>query len=197
MSLPTTQRAVGVFATHKAAEDALDELRSAWFEMRQVSIIAKHTDALDQSTRIGETNVQDISDANQAEEGAATGAKTGGVVGGLTGLLVGLGTLAIPGIGPVMLAGAAATALATAVTGGAIGAAAGSLLGALIGLGIPEDEAQKYNDSIARGEYLVVVDGTSTEILQAEAILKRRGIRDWEVYPASLEMEAVEHRAVR
>jgi uncharacterized membrane protein len=197
MNLPTTQRAVGVFPTHKAAEDALDELRSAWFEMRQISIIAKHTDGLDHSTRIGETNVQDISDANQAEEGAATGAKTGGVVGGLTGLLVGLGTLAIPGIGPVMLAGAAATALATTVTGGAIGAAAGSLLGALIGLGIPEDKAHKYNDSIARGEYLVVVDGTSTEILQAEAILKRRGIRDWEVYPASLSKEAVEHNAVR
>ncbi len=186
MSLPTTQRAVGIFSTHKAAEDALDELRSAWFEMRQVSIIAKHTDDLDRSDRIGDTNVQDIAEATQAEEGAASGAKAGGAVGGLTGLLVGLGTLAIPGIGPVMMAGAAATALATTVAGGAIGAAAGSLIGALIGLGIPEDKAHKYNDSITRGEYLVMVDGTSAEILQAEAILKRRGIRDWEVYPASI-----------
>jgi len=42
---------------------------------------------------------------NKADEGAATGAVTGGAVGGLTGLLVGLGALAIPGIGPVMLAG--------------------------------------------------------------------------------------------
>jgi len=40
---------------------------------------------------------------------------TGGAVGGLTGLLVGLGALAIPGVGPVMLAGATATALATAL----------------------------------------------------------------------------------
>jgi len=53
---------------------------------------------------------------NKADE-ALAGAVTGGA-GGLTGLLVGLGALAIPGMGPVMLAGATATALATALSGG-------------------------------------------------------------------------------
>ncbi|WP_034937144.1 hypothetical protein [Gloeocapsa sp. PCC 73106] len=49
----------------------------------------------------------------------------------LTGLLVGLGALAIPGVGPIMLAGAVATALATTAARGVSGVAAGSLLGGL------------------------------------------------------------------
>jgi hypothetical protein len=99
-------------------------------------------------------------------------------------LLIGLGTLAIPGVGPVMLAGAAATAIATALAGSAIGAAAGGLVGGLIGLGIPEEQAQLYHDHVVQGDYLVIVDGTDAEILRAGAILKRLGIRKWEVYNA-------------
>jgi Heat induced stress protein YflT len=176
------KRAVGVFTNHREAEDALNELRTAGFAMSQVSIVAQDTDRLDRSDRIGDTNVHDLADTTHVDEGAKTGAATGGAVGGLTGLLVGLGTLAIPGVGPIMLAGAAATALATAVAGTAIGAAAGSLVGSLVGLGIPEDRAQAYNDRIVGGEYLVIIDGTEAEVMQAETILKRRGVREWEVY---------------
>jgi hypothetical protein len=95
---------------------------------------------------------------------------------------VGLGALAIPGIGPVMLAGATATTIATTLSGGAIGAAAGSLVGALVGLGIPEERARVYNERVSRGEYLVIVDGTDDEIRRAEAILNHRGIQEFGVY---------------
>jgi hypothetical protein len=178
------KRSVGIFSSHQAAENALTELRDDGFAMSQVSVIAQNAERLEQSSQIGATQVQDLTDANQSEEGAKTGAATGGVLGGVTGLLVGLGTLAIPGVGPVMLAGATATAIATTLTGGAIGAAAGSLVGGLIGLGIPEERAQVYHDHVVRGNYLVIVDGTDADILRAETILKRRGIREWEVYTA-------------
>jgi hypothetical protein len=121
---------------------------------------------------------------NKADEGAATGAVTGGALGGLTGLLVGLGALAIPGIGPIMLAGATATTLATTLAGGAIGAAAGGLVGALIGLGIPEEEARFYNERLSQGDYLVIIDGTDDEIGRAGAILSNRGIQNWGIYDA-------------
>jgi hypothetical protein len=178
------KRSVGIFSSHQAAENALNELRDDGFAMSQVSVIAQNAERLEQSNRIGETQVQDLTDANHGEEGAKTGAATGGVLGGLSGLLVGLGTLAIPGVGPVMLAGATATAIATTLTGGAIGAAAGSLVGGLIGLGIPEERAQAYHDHVVRGNYLVIVDGSDADILRAETILKGRGIREWEVYTA-------------
>lgn len=167
------RRAVGTFSTRRAAEEAIQELKDSGFDMEQVSIVGRDSD--------GKTEVVDA-DGNKADEGAKVGAASGGAVGGLTGLLVGLGALAIPGVGPIMLAGAAATALATTLAGGAIGAAAGGLLGALVGLGIPEEEAKAYEGYISAGEYLVLVDGTDAEIAHARNILSRRGIEHWSIY---------------
>ncbi|MCW5316553.1 histidine kinase [Nostoc sp. KVJ3] len=176
------RRAIGVFSHRRDAETALTELRDAGFPMSRVSIIAK--DANGQGIA-GIDVDRNASTGNKADDGAKAGAATGGVVGGLTGLLVGLGTLAIPGVGPVILGGAAATALATTVAGGAIGAAAGSIVGALVGLGIPEDRARVYSDRFNRGDYLVIIDGTAAEIHQAEAILKHRGIEEFAIYDAT------------
>ncbi|CAN1212851.1 General stress protein 17M-like domain-containing protein [Tumidithrix helvetica PCC 7403] len=174
MTLKNDKRAVGIFSSHQEAEKALNELRDAKFAMDRVSIIAKDSD------RIGETQVQGT---NHLDGGVTAGATVGGIVGELTGLLVGIGTLAIPGVGPIMLAGVVATTIATTLAGGAIGAATGGLVGGLIGLGIPEERAKIYHDSIVRGDYLVIVDGTEAEILRAEAILRSSKIREWEVYP--------------
>jgi hypothetical protein len=197
MNLTSNRRAIGIFSSHQEAENALHELRDAGFTMNQVSIIAKDAERLDQSNRIGETRVQELTETTQVDEGAKTGAAAGGAVGGLTGLLVGLGTLAIPGVGPIMLAGAAATAIATTLAGGAIGAAAGGLVGGLIGLGIPEERARVYHDHVVRGDYLVIVDGADAEIVRAEAILKRRGIREWEVYNLPITGGTVDPAATR
>jgi hypothetical protein len=190
MTLINNKRAVGVFSSHQEVEDALNELRDNGFDMNQVSVIAKHDEDLNQRYQIGETQVQpqivqeptETHATTRVEEGAKTGVEAGGAVGGLTGLLIGLGTLAIPGIGPIMLAGAAATAIATTLAGGAIGAAVGGLIGSLVGLGIPEHRAQVYHDYVVDGDYLVIVDGTEAEILRAETIFKHRGVREWEVY---------------
>lgn len=183
------RRAVGVFPNRHAAEQALYALRDSGFPMDRVSVITR--DNIRESEIAG-ADVQDsVSESraaqhvdNKAEEGAAVGITTGGVLGGLTGLLVGLGTLAIPGIGPVMLAGAAATAIATTLAGTAIGVATGGLLGALIGLGIPEEDAKIYNDRIGRGEYLVIIDGNEADIAHAHQILNRHHIEEYKVYDA-------------
>ncbi|MEH1932698.1 MAG: histidine kinase [Nostoc sp.] len=182
------RRAIGVFSHRRDAEAALTELRDAGFPLSTVSIIAK--DANGQGIA-GVDVDRNVGTGNKADDGAKTGAATGGVLGGLTGLLVGLGTLAIPGVGPVIAGGAVATALATTLAGGAIGAAAGSIVGALVGLGIPEDRARVYGDRFQRGDYLVIIDGTEAEIHQAEAILKRRGIEEFAIYDAT---EISEHR---
>ncbi|MEG4227419.1 histidine kinase [Microcoleus sp. N9_B2] len=172
------KRAVGVFSTRRETEHALGELRTTGFDMNRVSVIAKDADS---KGDIAGIDVHDSAD-NKSDEGATKGALTGGTLGGLTGLLVGLGLVAIPGIGPIMLAGASATAIATTLAGTALGAAAGGLIGALVGMGIPEEEARAYNDRVARGDYLVLVDGSETEVAQAESILSRGGIQHWNTY---------------
>ncbi|ACK69097.1 hypothetical protein PCC7424_0637 [Gloeothece citriformis PCC 7424] len=173
----TQRRAVGILPNRRDAEMALRELRDAGFPMEKVSLIGKN------DHQVAGVN-HDVHKGNKADEGAKAGAAAGGVLGGLTGLLVGLGSLAVPGIGPLLFAGTGATALATALTGGAIGAAAGGLGGALIGLGIPEHQAQHYSDRVKRGGYLLMVDGTEDEIRHAEAILTRWGVEDWGIFDA-------------
>lgn len=195
MALTHHKRAVGTFSNYRDAEIALQELRSSGFPMDRVSIVGRDRD---DHGNVAGVNVDNrlpasgdrVAHDTEADEGAKKGALAGGTLGGLTGLLVGLGALAIPGIGPVMLGGAAATALATTLTGGAIGAAAGGLVGGLVGLGIPEDRARVYNDRVSQGDYLVMVDGSEAEVHRAETILHQRGIQEWGIYDASSDYEA-------
>jgi hypothetical protein len=172
------RRAVGVFANRLETERALLEIKSSGFPMDNIAVVGRNADTEDNVAGVPVHKSID----NKADEGAVTGAVTGGALGGITGLLVGLGTLAIPGVGPVLLAGAAATTLATTLTGTAIGAGGASLLGALIGLGVPDNEAQVYSDLLEQGHYLVVVDGTEHQVRNAGEILTRKGISQWQVY---------------
>lgn len=169
------KRAAGLYYSRDEAEDAVRALKDAGYDMDQVSVIAKDADKIAGHDTTEETG-------NKADEGAATGALTGGALGGITGLLVGLGALAIPGIGPILLAGAEATAIATTLAGAGIGAAAGGLLGALIGLGIPEEKAKIYSDRVGGGSFLVMVTGSATEVNSAAAIMRRYGVEEFDIY---------------
>ncbi|MGD2182881.1 general stress protein [Lusitaniella coriacea] len=183
---PTTnvpyKRVTGLFYSHDEAEAVIRELKNSSFDMDRVSVIAKDADRVE-----GIETTEEV--GNKADEGAATGAVTGGALGGITGLLVGLGTLAIPGIGPILLAGAEATAIATTLAGGAIGAAAGGLVGALVGLGIPEERAKLYSDRVANGSYLVMANGTEAEIQQIEALMRLHGVEELGIYDALIPVD--------
>ncbi|AUS98934.1 signal transduction histidine kinase LytS [Nostoc sp. CENA543] len=168
------QRAIGTFRSRQEAEQALHELKNSGFSMDRVSILAKDADRNEQ---IAGAEVRDRGDT-EAREGAGIGATTGTVLGGMGGLLVGLEALLVPGAGPFLAAGTIATTLA----GAGIGAAAGGIVGALTGLGIPEEDARNYSDRVSQGEYLVIIEGTSTEIESAGRILSDRGIRNWKIH---------------
>ncbi|MBE9192547.1 signal transduction histidine kinase LytS [Gloeocapsopsis crepidinum LEGE 06123] len=172
------RRAIGVFSSYLDAEQAISELRDRGFSMDKISIIARDEATQDEIAGI---DVNDTFD-NKAGEGATAGALTGGVLGGITGLLVGLGSLVVPGVGPVLFAGEVASALTAALAGGAVGTVTGGLLGALLGLGIPEERAKIYNQRVASGGYLVIVDGTTQDIINAESILMNRGIQEFGIY---------------
>ena len=172
-------RAVGVFPNRIETESALLAVKNSGFAMDNLSVVGRNADAEDQ---IAGVEIHKNTDGNKADEGAVAGAVTGGAVGGVTGLLVGLGTLAIPAVGPILLAGAAATAIATTLAGTAIGAGGASLLGALIGLGIPDHDAKVYGDLLDQGYYLVIVDGSETEVRNVGEILAHQGVRQWQAY---------------
>ena len=62
------------------------------------------------------------------------------------------------------------------------GEAVMSLAKALTHLDIPVDLAQSYNNMVAEGKYLVMVEGSQEDILGAKTILERCSVRDWVVY---------------
>jgi hypothetical protein len=144
------QTVVGIFDGQNDAEKALNELKSAGFMPDQVSVVAKDT---------GETkSMVERSDMGGAETtGAGTGALMGGLFGGAAGWLIGIGALAIPGIGPIVAAGA----LATTLGGAAVGAVAGGLIGALVGAGIPEEDARTYETHVKEGRILITANAST------------------------------------
>src|SRR5207253_2449651 len=102
-------------------------------------------------------------------------ATTGGVIGGVLGWLVGLGTLAVPGVGPLIAAGP----IVAALTGAGVGGAIGGIAGALLGLGIPEYEAKRYEGRIKEGGILLSVHcDDSNWTKRAKEILERTGAQD-------------------
>jgi len=165
----------GVFDSQGDAEKALNELKEAGFSPDQVSVVAK-------DTRETQTMVE-RSDMGGAETtGIGTGALLGGLTGGLAGWLVGIGALAIPGIGPIVAAGA----LATTLGGAAIGAAAGGLIGALVGAGIPEEDARAYETHVKDGRILITAQAsTAAQVQSARDAFDRYGGTDVRTYDRS------------
>jgi hypothetical protein len=150
----TREVAICVFYEPEAAANAMAALQEAGFAGNDVSML---------------TPEKEHDKGHKAREGAVRGAVAGGLFGGLAGWLVGLGSLAIPGVGPFIAAGA----LATALGGAAIGAGLGAVAGALVGMGVPEDEAKYYEQEVRNGRSLVAVGGKRTE--EADGIMHRFG----------------------
>lgn len=174
------KRAIGVFHNRQEAESALNDLKATGFSMNNVSIIAKQTDSEEQ---VGGVEISDQVGDKSVEN--PTGLPADGVTTATwSTLLVGLTSLAIPGAGPVLAAGALGVSLITGIAGVGMGvAASNSLIKALEGLGIPEKQARVYSDRLIQGNYLVLLEGNDDEIERANEIFSDQGIRGWGVYP--------------
>lgn len=147
-AVPRTDRMtiVGVFHNQREAQEALRDLRAAGFREDEIGLIAHDEDGMI------ETHDEE---GNKAGEGAAIGAATGAGAGALWAVAIAAGIL--PAIGPVIAGGILGSVLASA----AGGAAAGGLAGALIGLGIPDEEAEYYENEFRSGRTLVTVKTSS------------------------------------
>ena len=132
----------GVVHNEDRAKALVERLHDEGFDPDDVSIAFPRAEA-----------PKDMPEGTKAAEGAATGAGVGGIVGAAAGWLAAAGVIAVPGVGPLVAAGA----LLAALGGAAAGAVTGGLAGALVGLGISEDLARVYEGEIRRGKILVSV----------------------------------------
>lgn len=147
-----------VFSTHDigAAESAVEALRQAGLSDDCISLIARHDI---ENQQIPE-NQQDSNDD------FSRGGIKGLLAGGGSGLLVGLVAMAVPALG-LTVAGAAIMTVA--------GAAVGGWVGMLTGTAEPGAVRRKFEDEIADGHVLVVVDGNEASLAIADATLLDAG----------------------
>ena len=161
--------AIGVFTERAAADAALEELREAGFPADQLGFVVRDREATEHTTM--PTDLGEI----KSIPATATGAMSGGLIGGIVGAAA---SLLIPGIGPALAGGI----LFATLGGAAMGAVAGGFAGSLIHLGIPEEEARRYQDLLTSGHTIVTVytpdrtlDRTSDRYEEALRILAQHG----------------------
>lgn len=135
-----------------AAETAVNALRQAGVPKEAISLIASH-----------EIEQQAIPDDHQETGGDfVPGGIKGLVGGGASGLLAGIVAVTIAPLG-LTLAGVAAMTL--------VGAAVGGWIGMLTGTEEPDTVRRTFEDEIATGHVLLVIDGDKEMLARAAVAL--------------------------
>lgn len=164
-----------VVADHPQADRIVADLAASGFSNHEISVVlpkpgdaARKRDAA--RTGEGPEFADDLD--TKAPQGVAAGAVTGGVLGGALGWLVGIGSLALPGVGPLIVAGP----LMAILSGVAVGGTMGGIAGMLVGMGIPEAEAHRYESKVGSGSVLISVHSEDAQSMRnAEEIFRRGG----------------------
>jgi hypothetical protein len=169
---------VAVYGTHLEAEEAVKELQRSGIDMRTLSIVAKgsHTD----ENVVGYYNTGD----RMKHWG-----KLGALWGGFWGLLFGSAFFAIPGIGPVLVAGPLVAWIVGALEGAALTGGVSAIGAGLFSIGIPKNSVLAYETAIKTDRFVVLVHGTTTEVQKARDVIER-------TRPISVAMHAPEFAAV-
>ena len=152
---------VAVYNTHIEAEAGIKELQRAGFAMNKLSIVGKdyHSD----EHVVGYYNTGDR---------MRYWGKLGAFWGGIWGLLFGSAFFAIPGFGPVLVAGPLVAWLVGALEGAVVVGGLSAIGAALYSIGIPKDSILKYETALKAGKYVIVAHGTSDEVANAKKIIE-------------------------
>lgn len=174
-----THNVVALFSSHDEAEAAVRALVDSGVDRADIGIVARDRKRGKDTGRETVAGFKEKStDGTTIGENIAGGA----VFGALGGLLLELAALAIPGIGPIVAAGPLATTLA----GAGFGALGGGIIGAVKDMGVPDEEAHIYAESVKRGDTLVSVRTDGSKVDQVTQILDQYGAVDVDERAASL-----------
>ncbi len=152
--------AVGVYESHRAAEQAIRALAKTGFDMRKLSIVGK-----DYSTEEGVVGYYNTGDRMKVW------GKTGAFWGGLWGMLFGSALFVVPGIGPLFAAGPLVGWIVSALEGATIVGGMSALGAGLYGIGIPRDSVLNYETQIKAGKFVVIVHGTREDVAKSRETL--------------------------
>lgn len=167
---------VALFSAVGPAQQALHDLRDAHFDPNNISFVTRDREVEHKMQQNEGTQPLDKADAS------LVGSLGGGTLGAALGWLAAGGALIIPGIGPVLAAGALAGVLGGALIGGSIG----GIAGALVGSGLPQTEASEYEEQVRGGQSVITVYAPDSQMLQnAGNIFLRQGATNLRYYDLS------------
>jgi hypothetical protein len=97
--------------------------------------------------------------------------KLGAFWGGIWGLLVGAAFFAVPGMGPVLVAGPLVSWIVGALEGAVIVGGLSAIGAGLYSIGIPKDSGLQYEFALKADKFLLVSHGTTEEVARARDII--------------------------
>jgi uncharacterized membrane protein len=154
--------AVAVYDSHEQAERAVRELQEAGIDMKSISIVAK-------DPRVEE---QVVGYYNTGDRMKYWG-KMGAFWGAFWGLLWGAAFFALPGVGPVLVAGPLVAWIVSGLEGAVVVGGLSAIGGALASIGIPKDSVIKYETAIKNDKYLLMVHGAPDMVKTARDVIAR------------------------
>jgi uncharacterized membrane protein len=159
-SMTTTNSIVAIYDTHEQAERAIKELQEAGVDMKSLSIAGRDT----------HTDEHVVGYYNAGDRMKYWG-KVGAFWGGFWGLLFGSAAFAIPGIGPILVAGPLVGWIIAGLEGAAVVGGVSAVGAGLVSIGIPKDSVLTYDVALKTDKYVLIVHGTPEEVTNAKDII--------------------------
>ncbi|MEO5762265.1 MAG: DUF1269 domain-containing protein [Vicinamibacteria bacterium] len=151
---------VYVFNTHLDAEEAIQSLHRSGFNIKKLSLIGKGYHK--EEHPIGFYGAGDRI-KSWGGAGAAWGA--------LWGMLLGPAVFFLPGVGLIAMAGPFVTALVASLEGAVVVGGLTALGVALTQIGVPHDQAIKYETAVKVDKFVLMVHGDQEDQAKVSALL--------------------------
>jgi uncharacterized membrane protein len=152
---------VAIYDNHEQAERTIKELQQAGVDMKSLSIVARnaHTD-------------EHVVGYYNAGDRMKYWGKVGAFWGGFWGLLFGSAAFAIPGIGPILVAGPLVGWIIAGLEGAVVVGGASAVGAGLVSIGIPKDSVLQYDVALKTDKYVLIVHGTQDQVDKAKDIIR-------------------------
>jgi uncharacterized membrane protein len=156
-----TNSVVAIYDTHSQAEEAVKNLQKSGFDMKTLSIVGKdyHSE-------------EDVTGYYNTGDRMKYWGKLGALWGGFWGLLFGAAFFAIPGIGPVLVAGPLVAWIIGALEGAVVVGGLSAVGAGLYSIGIPKDSVIKYESALKADKFIVLAHGTAAEVAKARDVMQ-------------------------
>ena len=149
-----------VYRTHLEADEAIQSLHRAGFDVKKLSVIGK-----------GYHSEEHALGFYTAGDRIRTWGATGAFWGGVWGLLLAPAVFFLPGLGLVAMAGPVVAALVGALEGAVVVGGVSALAAALTRAGASPQQAIRYETELKADKFLLMVHGTPEEAAHARRIL--------------------------